>query len=383
MTARSTIHPRPPRRRSGVGPLIFILAVIALVIFAAAQGEAAVGDSVVGLVADHDSLLRQAPLRAIVAQRIGSDVDLPADSGGVAREFEVQKGDTAGTVARRLEDDRIVRSHLAVLVVIYDTGREDDLQAGIHRLSPAMTPREIAQALVQGGAGKQVTLRITEGWRLTEIADAVARAFPQITKEAFVQAAVVGAHKEPSLVGLDPKAALEGFLFPDTYYFRPDATAESIIGTLLDTFELKAGSALAAGSVDQKRSVYDLVKLASIVEREARDRKESPTIAGVYANRLRIGMKLDADPTIQYAIGSWRPLTLDDLAVDSPYNTYKVAGLPPTPIAAPGLDSLKAAAKPEQNDYLYFVAKNDGSGDHLFARTLEEQEANRVKVGNK
>ena len=125
------------------------------------------------------------------------------------------------------------------------------------------------------------------------------------------------------------------------------------------------------------------MKLASIVEREARDRKESPTIAGVYANRLRIGMKLDADPTIQYALGEWRELTLDDLKLDSPYNTYVVAGLPPTPICSPGAAALEGAAKPAEVPYLYFVAKNDGTGDHAFAKTIEEHEANRIKYGNK
>jgi peptidoglycan lytic transglycosylase G len=382
VTRRPTTRSRPPRQRSPIGPLVFLLLVIALVVFAATEGQAAAGDQLVTLVESHDTLLRQAPLRAIVESRLTSDLDAPADPAGVAREFEVQSGDTAEGVSLRLEDAGVVRSHITLLVALYDSGKEDDLQAGVHPLSPAMTPREVAQALVRSGSQTQVTLRITEGWRLSEIAAAVSQTFPSISKDAFQRAAIVGSHTQPSLAGLDPNTPLEGFLFPDTYFFRPEATADTIIGTLLDTFETKAGAILAAGATDQKRSVYDLVKLASIVEREARDRKESPTIAGVYANRLRIGMKLDADPTIQYAVGSWRPLTLDDLKIDSPFNTYKVAGLPPTPIAAPGLDSLKAAAQPAQHDYFYFVAKNDGSGDHLFAHTLEEQEANRLKVGN-
>jgi UPF0755 protein len=135
--------------------------------------------------------------------------------------------------------------------------------------------------------------------------------------------------------------------------------------------------------VDRKTTIYDIVKLGSIVEREARDRKESATIAGVYANRLDIEMKLDADPTVQYALGDWKELSLSDLEVDSPFNTYRVAGLPPTPICSPGEAALAGAAKPEQHPYFYFVAKNDGTGDHAFAKTLEEHEANRVKYGNK
>jgi UPF0755 protein len=164
---------------------------------------------------------------------------------------------------------------------------------------------------------------------------------------------------------------------------RPDMTAPQIVGVLLDNFERKVGATLRAASAERKVSIYDIVKLASIVEREARDRSESATIAGVYTNRLKIGMKLDADPTIQYAIGEWRELSIDDLKLDSPYNTYRVAGLPPTPIANPGAAALEGAAKPASVPYLYFVAKSDGTGGHAFAVTLEEHEANRVKYGNK
>jgi len=194
---------------------------------------------------------------------------------------------------------------------------------------------------------------------------------------------VVGQRQNTVLAGLPADTSLEGFLFPDTYFFKPTATATQIVDALLDQFELRVGQTLRQAAVDRKTTIYDMVKLGSIVEREARDRKESATIAGVYANRLDIGMKLDADPTVQYALGDWKELSLDDLEVDSPYNTYKVAGLPPTPICSAGAVALEGAAKPAQVPYFYFVAKNDGTGDHAFAKTLEEHEANRVKYGNK
>ena len=164
---------------------------------------------------------------------------------------------------------------------------------------------------------------------------------------------------------------------------RPDTTAPQIVDLLLDTFERKVGATLRSASAARKVTIYDIVKLASIVEREARDRNESPTIAGVYTNRLNISMKLDADPTIQYALGEWRELSLDDLKLDSPYNTYLYPGLPPTPIANPGVAALEGAAKPADVPYFYFVAKNDGTGGHAFSVTIEEHEANRVKYGNK
>ena len=376
-------RPLAPRRRSNAGPLIFVLLIVIIGAVLAAQGQAGVSDLVVGVVQDRDTLLRQGPIRSMVEGRIGAQTDLAADPKAASRDFEVKKGETASDVGKRLQGDGLIRDRLAFLVVLYDDGHEDDLQAGLHRLSAAMTPREIANVLIQKAPEDQATLRTIEGWRLTQIATEVSKVFPQITSDAFLKAAVVGKRANPALAGLDPAAPLEGFLFPDTYFFKKDATVETIIGTMLDTFEARAGPGLRSAAAQGKTTVYDLVKLASIVEREARDRKESPIIAGVYLNRLKIGMKLDADPTIQYAVGDWRELTLQDLEIQSPYNTYKVAGLPPTPIAAPGLAALQAVQQPQQHDFLYFVAKNDGSGDHLFAKTLDEQEANRVKVGNK
>ncbi|MBI2324497.1 MAG: endolytic transglycosylase MltG [Chloroflexi bacterium] len=372
----------PPQKRSMVGPLVFVLLVLAIVVGVASQGQSVLADAVYSIASDRDTLLRQGPIRAVVAARLGAQTDLAADPSGVMRDFEVSKGQTASDVARRLEEEKLVRSRLALLVVLYDIGKESEIQAGSHRLSAAMTPREIAEVLVTKAPEEQVRLRLIEGWRLTEIATEISKVFPKITKDAFLQAAVVGKRTSPAVAGLDPVTSLEGFLFPDTYFFKPDATAEQIIDRLLLTFDEKAGTMLRSAAAEQKRTVYDLVKLASLVEREARDRKESAQIAGVYANRLRIGMKLDADPTIQYALGVWRPLLLDDLKLESPYNTYRVAGLPPTPIASPGLLALEGAARPARHDFLFFVA-SEATGQHLFARTLEEHEANRVKVGNR
>lgn len=374
----------PPARRSLAGPLVFVLLIIALVAGGATQlqGSGMLSDAVYAFASERDTLLRQAPIRAVVAQRIGASTDLAADPTAQMRDFTVSKGETASEVARRLQEEKFVKERLAVLLVLYESGRESDIQAGSHRISAAMTPREIAEELVRKAPEDQVRLRLIEGWRLTEIATEVSRAFPHISRDAFIQAAVVGKRTTASLAGLDATTSLEGFLYPDTYFFIREATAEQIIDRLLLTFEQKAGTLLRAAAAEQKRSVYELVKLASLVEREARDRKESATIAGVYANRLRINMKLDADPTIQYALGVWRPLLLEDLKIDSPYNTYRVAGLPPTPICNPGMAALEGAAKPASHDFLFFVA-NEATGRHVFARTLEEHEANRVKVGNR
>lgn len=374
-------RPRPARSAGGSGPKAFVIGVLVVFLFVVLVVPAVAGDAFVSFAENKDSLLRQAPVRAMLLTRVGDDVDRAKDPKATAQPFVVQRGDTARLVAARLEQEGLVRTALAVTLVLYDEGRADSIQAGTYSLSAAMTAREIARQL-DHALGEQTLLRVIEGWRLTEIAAAVAKAFPQVSADAFLEAAVVGGRSDSLLAGLDPKTSLEGFLYPDTYFFRPAATASEIVDTLFATFRDRAGPALIAAR-ERGMKVYDVVRLASIVEREAQKRAESPIVAGVYANRLKIGMKLDADPTIQYGLGDWRVLSLQDLELSSPYNTYRVAGLPPTPICSPGVAALQAAAAPAQHDFFYFVAKADGTGEHAFAKTLEEQEANRVRYGNK
>jgi UPF0755 protein len=372
--------PRP--QRSPLGPFAFLLFVALLVVGLYFVGKPLAEEAAVSYVAEHDTLLRQDFIRGFIAGRVKSEVDLARDTRADNRAFVIARGETAGSIGRRLEQEGIIRSALAFDYILYETERENALQSGSYTVSAALTPRDLAK-LFEKAPGEQIVLRVIDGWRLTEVATAVNKAFPSISKEAFTAAAVVGDRKNVVLSAMDATSPLEGYLFPDTYFMRPDMTAPQIVGVLLDNFERKVGATLRAASAERKVSIYDIVKLASIVEREARDRSESATIAGVYTNRLKIGMKLDADPTIQYAIGEWRELSIDDLKLDSPYNTYRVAGLPPTPIANPGAAALEGAAKPASVPYLYFVAKSDGTGGHAFAVTLEEHEANRVKYGNK
>ena len=365
-----------------MGPLLFIIMVIGLVLGGVFYARPIVVEAIIDQAVERDTLLRQPMFRTLVAPRVGDEPDKARDPKGDLRNFEVKRGETASVIGARLEAEGLVRNALAFIYVLYDTGRESSLQSGVYRISSAMTPREIARTF-EKAPGDQVVLKIIEGWRLTEVATAVNKAFPSIPKEAFAAAATVGQRKNAVLAGLDPKTSLEGFLFPDTYFVRPDATAVQLVDLLLNTFEQRVGAVLRTAANERNVTVYDLVKLASIVEREARDRSESAAVAGVYANRLGIGMKLDADPTIQYALGDWRELSLEDLKIDSPYNTYRVAGLPPTPICNPGQRALEGAARPASHEFLFFVAKGDATGQHVFAKTLAEHEANRVRVGNR
>jgi UPF0755 protein len=195
-------------------------------------------------------------------------------------------------------------------------------------------------------------------------------------------------YQEGVLQGRPAGASLEGYLFPDTYYFDPHVTSHDIIDRLLRTFDQRFSADLRDAAQKQNLTVHQAVTLASIVEREAQVPDERPLIAAVYLNRLRLGMPLQADPTVQYALaadpqsvakyGWWkRDLTLDDLHFKSPFNTYQNPGLPPGPIANPGLASIRAVANPANVKYLYFVAKGDGS--HAFAETLDEHNRNVQK----
>jgi UPF0755 protein len=212
---------------------------------------------------------------------------------------------------------------------------------------------------------------------MEEVADALPTSGLKISPEEFVS---VASSAPPGIDYLPPSASTEGFLFPDTYILSRDTGPDELVEILLRNFSLHLTSDIREGFARQDLEPYQAVILASIVQREAVQAEEQPQIASVFLNRLAQGMKLDSDPTVQYALGydpvgsTWwtNPLSSEDLQVDSPYNTYLYPGLPPGPIANPSLGALRAVALPAQTPYQYFRARCDGSGLHLFAETFEE-----------
>ncbi|MFN8491709.1 MAG: endolytic transglycosylase MltG [Caldilineaceae bacterium] len=313
--------------------------------------------------------------------------------------FVVQPGTPARVIGQNLvkagliSDDRLFEAYVRV------NGLDEKLSAGAFILAPSMTLVEIVQTL-QYAEAASVTVTIPEGWRREQIADYLVAAgvFSSTTSVADY-----GRQTATSdLTGLDPKkypflqgrpagASLEGYLFPDTYKLpATGATATDLLQRQLDDFATRVvpvyEQAVLSHTTDL--DLYRVLILASIVEREAMAPAERPIIAGVYLNRLAKNMKLEADPTVQYAMGYqkatktwWKtPVALEEYnSVDSPYNTYLHPGLPPGPIANPGLSSIEAVLKPAKHDYLYFVAKPDNSGEHVFAKTFEEQQQNVQK----
>ena len=294
---------------------------------------------------------------------------------------EFPRGTSTESIADRLAAAGVVRSRWDFLLArVMEQGRV--LQAGEYRFNRAASPLEVFRRIARGDVF-YYTLVVPEGQNMFEIAHS-SGGLGLFSADAFLAAA-----RNPAMIrDLAPKAlTLEGYLFPNTYRLSRHATPESVCRMMTAKFREVWGSLAANAPADT--NVHDTVTLASMIEREAKLPQERPLIAAVFANRLRIGMKLDCDPTTVYATlleNHYRgSIYRSDLASDNPYNTYRHAGLPPGPIANPGVDSLRAALAPAQSDALYFVAKPDGSGAHEFSHTLEAHNAatERYRRGQK
>ena len=310
---------------------------------------------------------------AAAAGVIYSRVDRPFKGYAAAEQFvEVPPGAGPAAIGRRLVEQGVVRDALTWRIAVFKSGQARLLKAGEYRFAGELRPADVIGKLARG----EVYLRpitFPEGLTIQEMAKLFeSRGFGDAA--SFATAA-----RDASLVAaLDPRAPdLEGYLYPDTYPLPRRANASTLVRAMVLRFEQVFGPDLREAASTRGLGVREVVTLASLVEKETAKPEERPTVAAVYLNRLKIGMGLQCDPTVIYALqkaGRYRGnLTRADLAFDSPYNTYKYAGLPPGPIAAPGRPSIEAVLKPADVDYLYFVSRNDGS--HVFSTTYEEHRA--------
>jgi len=297
--------------------------------------------------------------------------------------IHIPQGASARQIGQHLRAAGLIRSTRAWLVWIRWLRFQDPsggLQAGTYDLSPQDSLPAIAEQIWQGDV-VQINLTVPEGWSIERMAQEF-ESQGLFTATDFIAATrQIPYDRYPWLP--QELTTLEGFLFPETYQFNTTViTPEAVITQMLDQFERVALPIYQQSQPGNRLSLYDWVILASIVEKEAVVASERSLIAGVFANRLRQGIPLGADPTVEYGLGIRQtpdqPLTLTQVQTPSPYNTYLNAGLPPTPIASPSLASLNAAAKPAQTPYLYFVARYDGT--HVFSRTLKEHEKAQAAI---
>lgn len=290
----------------------------------------------------------------------------------------IPQGASTHAIAAMLQNAGVIRSALAFRVVARIRRADGELKPGEYAFSPADTLLTVLDKIV---SGRVVTYAVTipEGYTVAQIETELAA-----TGLFDPQSLHVALHSQdynfPFLPPPDPRRPepLEGYLFPDTYFLVRGMQPQAVVEMMLREFSAQLTPADLARAAELHMSVDQVITLASIIEKEAKVESERALISSVYHNRLSIGMKLDADPTVRYALGDpARPLYRTDLSVDSPYNTYKYGGLPPGPICNPGRASITAALWPATTKYLYFVAKNDGT--HAFATTYAEQLANERK----
>jgi UPF0755 protein len=296
--------------------------------------------------------------------------------GGSEQFVDLPAGAGSRTIGDRLVEGGIVSDGLTFRLALWQSGQGRHLKAGEYRFDRPMTPVEVIDKLVRGDV-YVMNVTFPEGLTIPEMA-AIFEGHDLGPRAAFVAAA-----QDPtSIRPLDPSAiTLEGYLFPDTYPLSRHTDAAALVRLMVARFEHVLTPELRQAAAARHVSVHQLVTLASIVEKETARPDERPIVAAVYDNRLRIGMALQCDPTVIYALqraGRYDGnLHHDDLAFDSPYNTYRYAGLPPGPIASPGRASIEAALNPAAADFLYFVSRNDGS--HEFARSLADHNKNVQK----
>lgn len=321
-----------------------------------------------------------------VARALLDDGTPAASASGKIVRVTVPTGANAAQIVTALDAAGAISDAEALRVLLRLTGAGSDLQAGRYAFREHSGPAE-ALRILRGGPNGVLRLIVREGLRVEEIGALVVR--EGLTTPDEWQAAVRKPRPEPFLAQRPPGADLTGYLFPASYDIDGSTTAETLVQAMLDAFADRVAP-LAEEARRSNGSLHEALTLASIVERETVWAEERATVAAVFRNRLRAGIGLQADPTVQFALtrgergaasiaasGYWKEnLSPEDLRIDSPYNTYILPGLPPGPIASPGMGAIEAALRPAGVGYLYFVAAPSCDGRHLFATTLDEHNTN-------
>ncbi|MBW5444988.1 endolytic transglycosylase MltG [Cohnella sp. CFH 77786] len=317
----------------------------------------------------------------------------PTAPSGTPVRVTIDKGMRAQKVAEVLQASGLIRDAKLFSGWLKLKGEGARFQAGVYELTPGMTREEIVDKLNHGDIVAAATFRFTipEGFTVQQIADRLAQA-GQAKKDAFLQAAANPAVWSGSVwaaqIPQDAKLRfpLEGYLFPETYEMRSGSSEADIINRMLAELDKKLNQLPEDWQTTMQErglTLHQLLTIASLVEREVVIDDERPIVASVIENRLNKKMPLQIDATIQYLLGKQKEkLTQEDLKVDSPYNTYLHAGLPPGPIASPSLKSIEAALYPDKTDYYYYVTKKDGTNGHLFAVTYKQHQRN-IQLSNR
>ena len=314
--------------------------------------------------------------------------------------FTVSEGEGIQEISSNLEQAELISNNLIFQLYAWLSGGAGSLQAGRYKLSPGLNIIEIARIMGQGEViENERRITFVEGWTSQQVAEYLSEGYyedhrqismdPEAIKGEYVGDFINDVQTTDSrdiitdktydfLLDKPADQGLEGFLFPDTYYIYRDASTSQVIEKMLDNFDLQLTPELREEIIRQNKTIFEVITLASIIEKELRTETDRKMGADVFLKRLEIEKPLQSDATVNYVTGksTTRP-SFEDVGVDSPYNTYKNIGLPPGPICNPSLESIKAVIYPEPNDYYYFLTKPDGTA--VFSETGEEHEANKTK----
>ncbi|MBI4091013.1 MAG: endolytic transglycosylase MltG [Candidatus Komeilibacteria bacterium] len=293
--------------------------------------------------------------------------------------FEVRPGQDVSTISKNLKDEGLIRSSFAFETYIWFKRLEQKMQAGTYRLSTGDTVLKLTRILSTGADREADRVTLIEGWTLKQYrAYLVDRGMSGSEFDDLTLHPKQWIETYPFIESLPSNVDLEGYLFPDTYAVGSDHALRPLIVKMLDTFDRRVVKGLSDAFARQDNSLHEVITIASILEREVRDTADRKKVADIFYRRLEEGIALQSDATVAYATGSKRSqATLEDLKIDSLYNTYKYRGLPPGPIGNPGLDAIEAALEPTPNEYWYFLTDTDG-GVH-YAKTFDEHKQNKVK----
>lgn len=358
MTYENAPEPKPTTR------LVKVLTALALIVIAGfvVVGGASYLGRQVGLAIGDDNDGSDTPVNVVPGQEV--TIDIPS-------------GSSAQEIGAILAANGVVQSALEFEVAVRNSDAAADLKAGTYRMTTLMDPNEVVAVLVVGPVADVYRVTVIEGLRVEEILTSLSET-TGIEYSEFEEALLSGDVTSSLISDADSLTDWEGLLFPDTYEFARSASATSILQRLASTMEQRVDSIDWTAVESLGLTVYEGLIIASLIETEVLLDIERPVVSSVLHNRLELGMKLDIDATVLYAVGS-RDIADFNREIDSPYNTYIVNGLPPTPIASPGRSSLEAAANPDETDFLFYVL-SDLDGNHAFAATLDEHNANVARA---
>ncbi len=312
------------------------------------------------------------------------NLNSPMDTNGKEEVFIVNKGETVSQIADNLKKENLIKSPFYFKYVIWRG--QLNIKAGEYLTGPKLTTQEIIKVLTTGQAlSQEKSIRIIEGWNIKDIGAYLEKNKVVAAKSFAVLAGAPlngwkFAFTKPEFLNDAPgQANLEGYLFPDTYRIFKDTAVEGIIGKMLANFGKKLTPEIRAEIKRQKKTIYEIVIMASIIEKEVRSRDDMKIVSGIFWDRIKNGQALNSCATLAYILGVNKPqYSLEDTKVASPYNTYKYRGLPPGPIANPGFNAIKAAIYPEYTGYNYFLS-DPATGQTIYSKTLDEHNRNKGK----